>query len=275
MSKPSSFEKFSEGVSSVSKKIFYNPYRKIGVSWLTIRSFKYFSRPGLQTHVLFKHPTYFFEIPEYFHGLREIFVDEVYKQVLPDNAYVVDCGAHIGLSVLYIKKICPSAHVIAFEPDKRNFDLLQKNVESHGLQNVELKNEAVWNRDTFLDFMQDGNMSSKIVQPEEVAAVKVRAVRLKKIINRKIDFLKIDIEGAEYAVIKDISDNLRYVNNFFIEYHGTFQQNNELSEILVILVNNGFHFYIKEAAPVYKYPFYTHDSVKDYDVQLNIFAFRK
>ena len=40
--------------------------------------------------------------------------------------------------------------------------------------------------------------------------------------------MKLDIEGAEYKVLKDIADNLGNVNNMFIEYHGTFDQNNEL-----------------------------------------------
>ena len=276
MSKPPSLiKKLSEGVRSVRKKFLYNPLGKIGVSWFTVRHFKYFAKPGLQTHRLFNHPTYFFEVPEYFQGLREIFVEEPYKQTLPENALVIDCGAHIGLSILYIKKICPSAHIIAYEPDAKNFELLQKNVSSHQLQNVELKNEAVWKEDTFLNFVQDGNMSSKIVQSAGVTAVKVKAAKLKSIIDRKIDFLKIDIEGAEYVVIRDIADNLHFVTNLFIEYHGKFQQSNELSEIIAILAGKGFYFYIKEADAVYRHPFFANRSTRSFDVQLNIFAFRE
>ncbi len=109
--------------------------------------------PGkLHSHKLFGHQTWFVSGQEYLHGIKEIFVEEIYKQALSPNAYVLDCGANIGLSVIYLKKICPTATIIAFEPDKNNFELLQKNIASHGLQNVELKNEAVWKEETMLSF---------------------------------------------------------------------------------------------------------------------------
>ena len=65
------------------------------------------------------------------HGVKEIFIEDVYYQQLPENAYILDCGAHIGLSVIYLKSICPSANIICFEPDNKNFELLQKNIASH------------------------------------------------------------------------------------------------------------------------------------------------
>ena len=64
-----------------------------------------------------------------------------------------------------------------------------------------------------------------------------------------------DIEGAEYAVMKDVEEVLFNVQNLFLEYHGTFGQNNELVDIFNILSRTGFQFYIKEATPVYKSPF--------------------
>jgi hypothetical protein len=90
-----------------------------------------------------------------------------------------------------------------------------------------------------------------------------------------VDFLKLDIEGAEYKVLKDITENLHYVTNMFVEYHGTFPQNNELVEIFEIISKAGFRFYIKEAANNYPYPFLPKPRKLDYDVQLNIFCFKK
>ena len=60
----------------------------------------------------------------------------------------------------------------------------------------------------------------------------------------------------------------------FLEYHGSFSQNNELCEIFDIIQNAGMKFYIKEAAPIYPTPFKRSGSKPPYDVQLNIFCFR-
>ena len=91
-----------------------------------------------------------------------------------------------------------------------------------------------------------------------------------------MDFLKIDIEGAEYQVIKDISDKLHFVDHLFLEYHGTFGQNAELSELFTLLVKAGFSYYIKEATSVYNNPLDPHKTPGiSYDVQLNIFCLKR
>jgi hypothetical protein len=119
-------------------------------------------------------------------------------------------------------------------------------------------------------------MSSKIDTDTHHATTNVNAVRLKNYLTRKVDFLKIDIEGAEYAVLRDIKDDLHLVSNLFVEYHGIFQQQNELDELMSIIRTCGFNYYIKEAAEVYKTPFLRiKNPLIAYDLQLNIFCFRQ
>ncbi len=213
---------------------------------------------------------------ELLHGLKEIFIEQLYKTKLPPDAYIIDCGANIGLSVIYFKQLVPNAKIIAFEPDGKNAELLKRNADSFNLQNVEIRQEAVWIDNTTLSFKSEGTMSSKIDESIQNGENKVQAIRLKELLNRKIDFLKIDIEGAEYEVLKDIKENLHFVQNMFFEYHGSFQQNNELLEIFDIIHGAGFKFYIKEAANVYNHPFLSSEEHNQhaYDLQLNIFCFR-
>lgn len=214
---------------------------------------------------------------EFLHGLKEIFIEQLYKAKLPPDAYIIDCGANIGLSVIYFKQLVPNAKIVAFEPDEKNAELLKRNADSFDLQNVEIRQEAVWIDNTTLSFKSEGTMSSKIDESTQNGSNKVRAIRLKELLNRKIDFLKIDIEGAEYEVLKDIKENLHFVQNMFFEYHGSFQQNNELLDIIDIIHGAGFKFYIKEAANVYNHPFLSSEELSQhaYDLQLNIFCFRK
>ena len=106
-------------------------------------------------------------------------------------------------------------------------------------------------------------------------SIVVKAIRLKDFLNRQVDFLKIDIEGAENIVLTDIEDNLHYVKNMFLEYHGSFDQNKELLKMINIVSNAGFNFYIKEATSCYDSPFYRKiPSNAAFDIQLNIFCFR-
>lgn len=263
------------GINSRIKKTLSNPYKKVNVNWLSLKYLKHLTSKNVHSRQLMGHLTFFYNGPEYLHGLREIFIEDIYDQHLPENAFILDCGAHIGLSVIYLKSICPSAHIICFEPDTKNLALLRKNILSHQLQDVEIRNEAVWNENTSLHFIQEGNMGSKIGENLSSNTVTVKASRLKDFLNRKVDFLKLDIEGAEYKVLKDIAENLGNIDKMFIEYHGTFDQNKELLEILELVSKAGFKFYIKEAASVFDQPFLPKKHEGEYDLQLNMFCFRE
>ena len=98
--------------------------------------------------------------------------------------------------------------------------------------------------------------------------------RLKKYLNKQVDFLKIDIEGAEYEVLIDIKEKLKLVKNIFIEYHSNDLIGIKLNRITQILYEAGFYYYIcPESAP--KSPFkYKNIKRRDYYYQLNIFGFK-
>jgi len=263
------------GISKKLNSFFHNPYSKVNINWFSIKYLKHLPSNKLHSHKLFDNPTLFYEGYEFLHGITEIFIEEVYKQTLPENAIIIDCGANIGLSVIYMKRNYPSARITAFEPDNKNYELLRKNLQSHNISNVEIRKEAVWIEDTMISFIEEGNMGSKIEQTNKSGQCLVKAVRLKDFLQLKVDFLKLDIEGAEYQVLKDIQYDLKNVNNLFVEYHGLFNQSGELIEIFSILKNAGFNFYIKEATSVYNHPFMASKTSNAYDVQLNIFCFRK
>jgi FkbM family methyltransferase len=249
------------------------PYKKYKLSWLDMRYIKNMPEHKINTvKFLGKNLTVNGRI-SFMHALRELFQDEIYKIDLPSQPFIIDCGANIGLSVIYFKYHYPNAQVLAFEPDDLNFSLLEKNIGSYGYTNVILRKEAVWTENTYLSFSNEGTMSSRI---DEKSPAKVKAIRIKELLHNKIDLLKIDIEGAEYRVIKDIQDQLHYVQNMFLEYHGNFKQNNELIEIFKIVHEAGFTFYIKEATSVYDHPFIYADArgKGEYDIQLNIFCCR-
>ena len=276
MGNGSFLQNISTGILNRAKLLFANPHGKINLNWFKIKYYKHLPAGKVKIHKLFERPLFFTDSIQLVNGLEEIFIEELYRQDLKEHPFIIDCGANIGLSVIYMKKLHPKAQIVAFEPDEINFSLLSRNIESFRLADVTLRKEAVWVENTTLRFSNEGTMTSKIEMGKHGAGtIEVAAIRLKDLLTREIDFLKIDIEGAEYKVLKDIDDRLHFVNNMFLEYHGTFQQNEELTDIINIITKSGFKYYIKEAASLFDHPF---DRRKKsdiaYDVQLNIFCFR-
>jgi FkbM family methyltransferase len=267
-----------EGISFKVNQVAGAIYKPdLGLDILSITYLKHLPKDDVLKKLKLKFGTVYYTSPaDLYHSLVEIFQDKIYLQELKENSYILDCGANIGLSAIYLKSICPTATIESFEPDSKNFDLLEKNVRSCGLSNVHLHKKAIWKENTTLRFVNDGSLSSRVSSSPESQTVEVSAVRLRDFMTRPIDFLKIDIEGAEYEVLKDIEDKLHFVNNFFLEYHGKFSQNDQLLEMLEIVKRTGFSFYIREAGVVYTTPFLRKDDgvKRIYDVQLNIFCFR-
>lgn len=267
------FAKIKKDVKYKILSILHNKESKAGLNWYQKRKLKYVSGKTVNTYSFHDFKIAYRNGVELKHGLLEIFVDELYKfKSNNSNPLIIDCGSNIGLSVLYFKKLFPSSYVIAFEPDSINYELLSLNTKN--LPGVEINNKAVWIENTELFFENTGTMSASLSPEKKTNTKPVQTIRLKELLTRKIDFLKIDIEGAEYKVIDDCKENLINVDNIFVEYHGKFSQVAELNSILRILQERNFKFYIKEAANIYPNPFINGDNTPDFDIQLNIFGFK-
>lgn len=255
---------------------FFKYNSKLGISIFTFKELsKYKISDVKDLKVNFHDREIQFSSPFWFlHSLDEIFVEEVYKfNQSSDNHLILDCGANIGLSTIYLKYIFPNAQIIAFEPDKKIFSQLSENIKKFDLKNVELKNSAVWIENGFVNFESDQGLGGKINKTSEQTQ-SLEAIRLHDyLINKKVFFLKMDIEGAEYAVLKDIEKDLDNVENLFIEFHAEKRQKNKLIEILQIVENAGFEYYIKDAWDNMKYPFTKHNT-GGFHMQLNIFCYR-
>jgi len=207
---------------------------------------------------------------------KEIFEQQIYKfksQTL--QPLIIDCGANVGLSVLYFKQLYPQSCILAFEPDKKVFQVLKTNVEKFELSDVELIDKAVWISETTLDFMSEGADGGRVVQLEsEMEKYQVKTVRLGDYLHKSIDFLKLDNEGAETEVIKDCKDLLVNVKNLFVEYHSFANQPQELHTIINMLSEAGFRFHLHQMRPSV-HPFYEREIYSGMDMLLNIFAFRE
>jgi FkbM family methyltransferase len=221
---------------------------------------------------------YFRNAWELIHGFTELITNEMYRfEADNDTPYIIDCGANIGLGTLYFKWLYPSAKIVAFEPDANNLELLNKNIASYGIRDVEIVPKAVWINDGYISFNASGSQSSRITDEKDNGEnmKKVPCTRLWSMLQQPVDFLKIDIEGAEYEVMKDCEERLSNVKHIFVEYHGNITESFQLLEILQILHNTGFEYYIREAADNVPYPLIKRKQFHSFDQQLNIFGYRR
>lgn len=210
-------------------------------------------------------------------GYKELFKDEVYKfSSQKQDPYIIDCGCNMGMSIIYFKSLFPEAKITGFEADPYIFSFLQKNIQSFAFENVTIINKAVWNaNDEQLSFLSEGGAGGRLQKTSgNHKFVEVKTVRLKDYLVEEIDFLKIDIEGAEYNVLADCANELRFVKNLFVEYHSMENEMQNLHLILEIVSAAGFRYHIKEAY-ITPFPFIEQNLNFGMDLQLNIFCYRK
>lgn len=251
------------------KSLEYYCYIYYQIRYLTIPRYK-------KQKISFFH--YDFEIADmasFVSAFREIYVKHIYKfNIGAKNPLIIDCGANIGLSVIYFKRLYPNARVIAFEPDPEIFKVLKRNIEVNKISDVSLLERAVWKEETTLEFVKEGGDGGRIKKEcDEENIIKVKTVRLKDFLNDQIAFLKIDIEGAETEVILDAIDSFRNIKYIFIEYHSFHSQKQVLAELLKVIQDNGFRIHIQTVF-YSDSPFYQLNVRSGMDNQLNIYCWK-
>nr|WP_280866582.1 FkbM family methyltransferase [Lunatimonas salinarum] len=131
-------------------------------------------------------------------------------------------GANIGLYTLFTKREHPEAHIICVEPDPANFELLKRNSDPY--QGINLEQAGIWHSAVTLELKNPHGYPFTIYSEENLTSGNVRAVSMDWIVTKyqfkRIDLLKVDIEGAERMLFsKDYQNWLKRVKILQIELH--------------------------------------------------------
>lgn len=182
---------------------------------------------------------------------REIFTHQLYYfETDSPTPVIIDGGAHLGLATLYFKNLYPQAQILAFEPNPLLFPLLEKNITENHLTDITLVQAALSKHNDKATFYYDATdwqwlSTSSLTKnawngKQKTDSVSVQSVRLDQYLSQyqKIDLLKLDIEGAESAVLLSIRDHLFKIKEIIFEFHPTRQQ--RLTELLSFLTKKGF-----------------------------------
>jgi FkbM family methyltransferase len=143
--------------------------------------------------------------------LRQIFRDEEYACVvgLPDVSFIVDCGANIGATAVYLLSRYPRATLVAIEPDPDNYEVCLRNLQAFG-DRARVVNAAVWSQPGKVQVVRgeyrDGGywatqVRSGVAQDQTLS---VNAITLSQVLDDfgrpGIDLLKVDVETAETEI---------------------------------------------------------------------------
>jgi len=211
---------------------------------------------SLRKEVIFGFPVECTDYGSLVFVFEEVFVRRDYEFVAAsDRPLVLDCGSNIGLALLFFKRLYPEARVIAFEPSAVTFELLARNVSANGLNGVELHNvalhEAAGERTLYEDTAHPGSGKNSLYADRAGGSPsRVKAMPLSEFVRERVDFLKMDIEGAEEGVLQELaqSGRLKLVQQMVIEYHHHINpREDRLSHILRLMEENGFGYQLRVA----------------------------
>lgn len=188
-----------------------------------------FSGPRYHKVIGFDHfPILFPSIPEPYATLEQYLS---FAQLKAGDV-VFDLGVYVGLtSLVFSRLVGPEGAVYGFEADVVNFKAASENFETArhcgAPDNITLVNKAVWCHEDGLDFSSEGAMGSSaasIVGAGRGTIVKVPTTTLAAFCSKhgihRVDFIKMDIEGAEIEVLESSKELLSQLKpRLIIEPH--------------------------------------------------------
>jgi FkbM family methyltransferase len=183
----------------------------------------------------------------FFIQIKDEFVHGIYHfETDNPRPVIIDGGSNIGVSILYFKRLYPNVRIIGFEPDPAIFRMLSENIERNKLKEVEVFEFGLGEKEGTTTFLADNSASGQFGEGEN--SITVRVTTLSKYIDGPIDFLKLNIEGQELPVLRELeaSGKLGYVRELVFEYHGWAGQEQRLGELLSLLDRNGFRYFVHD-----------------------------
>ncbi|MCL6261220.1 FkbM family methyltransferase [Aquiflexum sp. TKW24L] len=159
--------------------------------------------------------------------VKEIFIDQVYHFHASHPApKIIDAGANVGISVLYFKSLYPNAQIIAIEPNPMALQYLEKNISQNFLEGVRVEKACISDKVGKEKFYYSNKINianaSLFAEIGKDYLMEVDSLLLSDFLSEDVyDLVKIDIEGAERQVLKELktSGKLQKSKRYIIEYH--------------------------------------------------------
>jgi FkbM family methyltransferase len=146
---------------------------------------------------------------------------------------VLDLGANIGLTMAHLATVCPRATVVGVELDRANVELAKRNTARWG-DRCSVIEGAVWVRDEVVRYRltEQAECGAALSAEGEQEA---QGISLNSLLGRlgwdAVDFVKMDIEGAEKAVLRQNTQWASRVRSIKVEAHGDYGRDECLADL--------------------------------------------
>lgn len=182
---------------------------------------KYIKRKNSNTSIFLRKNSVDLEVYDY------VFKEQYhrpYLEIKSEAPIILDLGCNIGLTVVDFKSVYPKSHIYAYEMDKENYLLALKNCLS--LSDCNINNLAIWFESISIQYNKKVNVDAYAITLNESnseALGSADTITLGQIIEQnelnRIDYVKMDIEGAEKEIFMNNLDWLGIVREIKIEVH--------------------------------------------------------
>ena len=194
--------------------------------------------------------------------IEEVTSDPFYQFISDkEKPFIIDAGSNIGIATLFLKSLNPKADILCIEADPTAFLTLKRNIILNKIKDITLLNAAVSDKAGTCDFFGQITVPSPDARGNSILSqwgtqrktnnqITVQAVKLSDYIDKEVDFLKLDIEGAEQQVLEELNQagKLTLIKEITLEVHQieAIRQINDLDVIITLLESNGFKLDIVE-----------------------------
>lgn len=175
--------------------------------------------------------------------LDAIFFEKIYQFVgttKSDRPHrIVDCGSNIGLSAIWFLQNYSGCELTCYEADSRLTKIAKANIQRAGFSGDQVINAAVWTEDGKIGFSSSGDDKGSV---SHESAKRVDCIDLSIAISEETDLLKMDIEGAEFPVLKKLFETgvIQRVKRIAVEFHDVDAHLGEFAQLLQAFENSGF-----------------------------------
>jgi FkbM family methyltransferase len=185
--------------------------------------------------------------------LKSIFANREYSDYFPfyQKVTILDIGAHYGYFSFFANNNTDiNSNIFAIEPSKSNFKHLERNIKDCKISNIKSFNYAIGSKSGLSRLYQGKTLNHSIVEnyillKETKGFEEIEIKTLEEFIIEnnlyKIDFLKMDCEGAEYSILENtpkyIYDRITTIS---IEFHDLKDNINTGENLCKTLIRNDF-----------------------------------
>jgi FkbM family methyltransferase len=249
-------------MSKLSHKL--NRYSKLVKKFKNWPAFLWFKlTAGKNDSFVFKlRNSFSIRVPRQLLGpFRECFLDEVYLQhINPDilkkeQLVIIDIGANVGYFSLFMFSKFPKARIHAFEPMPYCYNLLKEYQAKYKQFDFHIYPDAVSDKDGTIDLYTDSvdeyTTQASILFTEKAHKVLVHTKPLDHFLNEsgisKVDILKLDCEGAEYAILYNLPDQVwNEVSSLSLESHNSDHKSENTIDLANFLKTKNYSVQYKE-----------------------------